>query len=282
MIAVLGGLGAAIAWALSALCASSASRTIGAASTLAWAMGIGLVLVIPGVLVLGTGQLSAPRIALLALAGLTNVFGLLIEYVAFRRGKVGVVTPIASTEGAIATLIAVFAGLRISLLTALLLLVVTAGVILATAHPDPPGLPGHGTGVRSALLAIPVAILFGINLYAIGHVGQQVSVVWVLLPARLVGSALITAPLAARRRLRPPRSTVPLVGAVAVAEIVGIISYTIAARHQLAVAAVLGSQFAALSAAGAYFAFAERLTRVQLAGLAVVAIGVGLLAAETS
>jgi drug/metabolite transporter (DMT)-like permease len=43
---------------------------------------------------------------------------------------------------------------------------------------------------------------------------------------------------------------------------------------------VLASQFPALAALGAYFAFGERLTRHQLVGLVVVAIGVGLLAAE--
>jgi drug/metabolite transporter (DMT)-like permease len=280
VIAVLGGLGASISFALSALCASAASRRIGAASTLAWAMAIGLALVIPGVVLVGTEQLSADRIAVLVIVGVTNIAGLLIEYVAFRGGKVGVIAPVVSTEGAIATLIAVIAGLSISLRTALLLLVVTVGVILATAHPDPPDPTEQTTGVRSALLAIPVAILFGINLYATGRVGRQVSVLWVLLPARLLGTALITAPLAARRELRLPRSALPLVAAVGVAEVAGILSFTLGARHQLAIAAVLTSQFAALSAVGAYFAFGERLSKLQLGGLVAVGIGVGLLAAE--
>ncbi len=280
MIAVLGGLGASICFAVSALCSAAASRRLGAASTLSWVMTIGLVFVVPAVLIAGTSQLTAGRIALLATAGLTNIVGLLFEYVAFRRGKIGVITPIVSSEGAIATLIAVFAGLELSLRVAVLLLVVTVGVIFATAHPDPPSASNDTTRVRSALLALPCAVLFGINLYVTARVGREVPVVWVLLPGRLLGTVLLTAPLAARHELRPPGSAWPLVLATALAEVIGILSYTLGARHQIAIAAVIASQFAALAAVGAYFLFDERLTKLQLAGLVVVAIGVGLLAAE--
>ncbi len=281
MIAVLGGLGAAICWAISALCASAASRRIGAASTLAWVMAIGLVLVVIPLLIGGRSHgLDGSAFGLLALAGLTNVAGLQIEYAAFRRGKVGVITPIASTEGAIAALIAIAAGLHVSLRTGLLLIVVTLGVILAAAHPDPPELARAATGVRSAVLAVPAALLFGISLYSMGRVGQQVPVLWVLLPARLLGTLVIGGTLAIRHRLRTPGRALPLVAGAGAAEVVGVLSYTLGARHQLAVAAVLASQFAALAAVGAYFTFGERLTRLQLAGLVVVAVGVGLLAAE--
>jgi drug/metabolite transporter (DMT)-like permease len=244
-------------------------------------MTIGLGLVAVPLLVGGNSHgLGGSAIALLAIVGLANVAGLEIEYIAFRRGKVGVITPIASTEGAIAALIAVIAGLHISLRTALLLLVVTLGVILAAAHPDPPDPAGETTGVRSAVLALPVALLFGISLYASGRVGREVSVLWVLLPARLFGTLVLSAPLAARHQLRAPGSAWPLVAGAGAAEVVGFVSYTLGARHQLAVAAVLASQFVALAAVGAYFVFGERLTHLQLVGLVVVAVGVGLLAGE--
>ncbi len=243
-------------------------------------MTIGLVLVVVPLAIVGNSHgLRPTTITLLAIAGLSNVVGLQIEYVAFRRGKVGVVTPIASTEGAIAALIAIIAGLHVSLRTGVLLLLVTFGVMLAAAHPDPPD-PRRESGVRSAVLAVPVAILFGISLYTTGRVGHQVPILWVVLPARLFGTVLLAAPLSARRQLRRPGSAWPLVTAAGVAEVVGILSYTFGARGQLAVAAVLASQFAALSAVGAYFAFGERLTRLQLAGLVVLAVAVGLLAGQ--
>ena len=282
MIAILGGLVASICFAVSALCASASSREIGASPTLAWAMTIGLVLVLPGVAVAGAGHLSTEQIVLLGVLGVTNVAGLLIEYVAFRRGKVGVVAPVVSTEGAIATLIAVIAGASISARTASLLVVVTIGVILATAHPDTPDATRHTTGVRSAVLAIPSAILFGVNLYITGHLGRRLPVVWVLLPARLLGCMCIAVPLAAGGKLRLPRSAVPLVAAVGVAEVAGILSFTLGARHDLAVAAVLASEFGALSAVGGYIFFGERLGKSQVAGLLVIAAGVGLLTAVSA
>jgi drug/metabolite transporter (DMT)-like permease len=263
------------------LCASSSSQEIGADSTLAWVMLIGLVIVIPPTVVLGDpAQLSPPVLGLLAAAGVSNVAGLLIEYIAFRRGKVGVVTAIASTEGMVAAVISAVAGARLGLRTGLLLGLVTLGVAVSAASPDEgaPSAEGPRT-VRGAVLALPVALLFGVTLYATGRAGQRVSVLWALVPARLVGSALVTAPLAARRRLRLTRRALPLVAAAGAAEVLGVLSYTAGARHGLAVAAVLSSQFAALTVVAAYFIHGQRLSRRQLAGLAAVVAGVSVLSA---
>jgi drug/metabolite transporter (DMT)-like permease len=305
LLAVLGGLGAAVCWTVSALCASSASQAIGADSTLGWVMLIGLVIVIPPTAVLADpSRLSPAVLGLLAVAGATNVAGLLVEYVAFRRGKVGLVTAIASTEGMVAAVISAVAGARLSLTTGLLLGLVTLGVAVsaassgndAPAHDDAPARddvptredrPAEGA-VRAvprrrtvpwSLLAVSTALLFGVCLYTTGRAGAQASVLWALVPARLFGSALVAAPLAARRRLRLTRRALPLVAAAGTAEVLGVLSYTIGARHDLAVAAVLSSQFAALTAVAAYFIHGQRLSRSQLAGLAAVVAGVTLLSA---
>jgi drug/metabolite transporter (DMT)-like permease len=93
------------------------------------------------------------------------------------------------------------------------------------------------------------------------------------------GSAGVAAPLAARRRLRLTRRALPLVAAAGAAEVLGVLSYAIGARHDLPVAAVLSAQFAALTAVAAYFIHGQRLSRTQVAGLAAVVAGVSLLAA---
>ncbi|HEX9528042.1 MAG TPA: EamA family transporter [Streptosporangiaceae bacterium] len=293
MIAVLGGLGAAVCFTISALCASASSRAIGAQSTLAWVMLIGLVLILPPtVLLADPAQLTWPILGLLAVAGASGVAGLLIEYVAFRRGKVGVVTGIASTEGMVAALISAAAGARLHARTGLLLALVTVGVAVTAASPDAaspdqgpadadPGGPGGpgGRTVRAAVLALPVALLFGLTLYTTGRIGARASVLWALLPARLFGSVLLAAPLAARRKLRLTRRALPLVAAAGAAEVLGTLSYAVGARHQLAIAAVLASQFAALTAVAAFILHGQRLTRAQLAGLAAVVIGVSLVSA---
>ena len=47
----------------------------------------------------------------------------------------------------------------------------------------------------------------------------------------------------------------------------------------IAVAAVLSSQFAALAGIAAYGLFGERLSRIQLAGVVTVVVGVAVLSA---
>ncbi|MBV9336216.1 MAG: EamA family transporter [Solirubrobacterales bacterium] len=280
MTAILGGIVASVCFAVSSLCASAATRAVGPAVTVAGVMSFGLLLVVPPTIVLGdVNQLSAATIGLMVVIGATNVIGLRIEYVALRRGNVGVVVPIVSTDGAIAAVIAVLAGLRLRADTAVLLAVVSAGVMLAAASPDPPDAVDASPGLRSGLLALIPALLFGVNLFVTERVGAEVALVWVLLPARLLGTAAVAIPLAVRGVPRPRGGVLALLALAGAAEVLGIVSYTVGARHELAVAAVLASQFAALTTLGAYFVFGERLNGSQVAGLVIVALGVGLLAA---
>jgi drug/metabolite transporter (DMT)-like permease len=280
MTAILGGVLASVCFAVSSLCASVATREVGPATTLAGVMAFGLLLVLPPTVLLGDlGQLPAGTIGLLVVIGASNVIGLRIEYLALRRGKVGVVVPIVSTDGAIAAVIAVLVGLQLGVRTAALLLVISAGVMVAAASPDPPDAVDTSPGLRSSVLALIAALLFGVNLYVTGHVGAEVALVWVLLPARLVGTAVVALPLAVRGVPRPRGGVLTLLAVAGAAEVLGVVAYTIGARHELAIAAVLASQFAALTTVGAYFVFDERLNRSQVAGLVIVAVGVGLLAA---
>ena len=73
------------------------------------------------------------------------------------------------------------------------------------------------------------------------------------------------------------REALPYVVASGFLEVAGLVAYTIGARHGIAIAAILGSQFAAFAAVAAYFVFRERLARVQVAGVAVTAVGVAVL-----
>ena len=71
----------------------------------------------------------------------------------------------------------------------------------------------------------------------------------------------------------------PYVVASGLAEVVGFVSYAIGARHGIAIAAVLASQFAALAAIGAAVLFRERLGRTGVAGVIVIAVGVAVVSA---
>ena len=181
MIGLFGGLGAALAWATTALTAAVASRVIGATATLAWVMVFGLIVIAPTLAFIEPGPLSAHTIGWLVVAGIGNVVGLWLEYRALRVGPVGVVAAICSTEGAIATVIAALTGQVPSAGVLATLAVIAIGIVLASAAGDD---QQQGDGERNLRLAVGLslvtAVLFGVNLYALARASDQTSVVWAL------------------------------------------------------------------------------------------------------
>ncbi len=284
MIAILGGLGAALCWTVSVLCSSRSSLRAEPLVVVAWMMLVGLVITAPVAAAVGAPRaVPASAWAWLALSGGGNVAGLVVAYRALRVGQVSLVAPVVSTEGAIAAVIALLAGERVASAALVCLAAVAAGVCLAAlpaeippGEPRPPGRAAHARAVGLAALA---AVSFGASLYATGRAGAQLPAAWVVLAARLVGTIALAIPLALAGRLRLAAGTPALLLASGVAEVLGFFSFTWGARHGVAVASVLSSQFAALSLIGAYLAFGERLGRRQLGGVAVVIVAVAVLSA---
>jgi drug/metabolite transporter (DMT)-like permease len=275
VIAVLGGLGAACSWAGALLCASRATKLIGPPSVLTWVMLTGLVVVAPVAAAGGIpDELGRRELGWLLVAGAGNVAGLLFSYAALRVGKVSIVGPISSTEGAIAAVLAIVAGEAIGSGVAGTLCVIVAGVVLAGIAPD--GEAG-GDPLRASLLAVGAAVCFGVSLYATARVSEALPLIWAVLPARVLGVAVVALPLLAMRRIRITRRALPLVVASGLCEVGGFASFALGSRHGIAVAAVLASQFAAVAAVAAYVLFHERLTRLQLTGVVAIAVGVAVL-----
>jgi drug/metabolite transporter (DMT)-like permease len=277
LIALLGGLGAALAWGTGSFCSARASRMIGAVSVVAWVMLLGLLANL-ALIAVGPrpGSLTATDGAWMLVSGLGNVGGLLLEYSALRRGKVGIVTPVASTEGAIAALLAVVAGEALGLASGGLLAIVALGVVLAGVAPEERlALERRGSG--AFWLAALAALSFGIGIFATGHLSASLPIGWAVLPPRLVGVVAVTIPLALSGRLKLARAALPLVAFTGLAEVLGFVCFALGARDSVAVAAVLGSQFAAVASVAAYLFLRERLTRLQLAGVVVILGGVAAL-----
>ncbi len=276
MIAILGGLGAAVCWAAGTVSAARASRLIGAQAVVAWMMLVGFVVAVPVALAHGVPDgLGGARLAWFAVAGVGNVAGLLLAYEAMRAGKVSIVAPITSSEGAIAALLAVATGETLGASSALLLLVIAAGVVLASRQPS--GDSSHP--LRSTVLAAGAAGLFGLSLFSTAKVSDALPVSWAVLPPRILGVAVLTLPLVVSRRLPRPGAALPLVVLSGCCEVLGFASYAVGSRHGIAISAVLASQFAALTALGAFVLFHERLARVQIAGIVAIAVGVAVLSA---
>lgn len=283
MTPLLGGLGAALGWASATLCAAASSRRIGGTATLAWVMLSGLLVSAPIAAASGwPAGLDGPAAGWLMLAGGGNVAGLALLYTAMRSGEVGVLASIASTEGALAALIAIAAGERPALLTTVGFVPLLAGVALvafrpagATAGPGPARATGHRPAIA---LAAGAATLFGVSLFAAGQASESVPVGWVALPARLVGVIILAGALAAGARPLVPVRIGSIALAAGVFEVLGILSFAWGARDGIAITSVVSSQFSALAALGAFLLFSERLVRRQLLGVGALAVGVAMVA----
>lgn len=288
VIAIVGGLGAAVSWAVATLCSSRSSRMIGASSVLAWVMIVGFTVgVVPAILEAPTAaSLDPGTVAGLVVVGLSHTTGLLLAYLALTVGRVSIVAPITSTEGAISAIIAVALGDPMSLPLAIVLAVITTGIILAaierSADPPPESPAGRRThdpamNRRAVLLAISAAAAFSIGLVVSARLGATVPLSWIVVASRGVGVVVIALPLILRGRLRLSRRALPLVIVSGVLEAAGQVLFVVAAQDGVAVAAVLGSQFAAIAVVVAFFLFGERLTKVQAAGIVTIATGVATL-----
>jgi drug/metabolite transporter (DMT)-like permease len=283
MIAVLGGLGAATAWALSTLCSSRSSRMMEPQSVVALVMFVGLLIAGPLAAIDGVpARLNAESATWLTISGGGNVAGLILVYKALRIGQVALVAPIVSSEGAIAAAIAVLVGESLAPAVGFGLALAAVGVCLSAVPNADATEHARGGHNAAAGMAVVAALIFGLSLYATGRAGATLPSSWVALSARLIGTVALAIPLAATGRLRVTARALPLIAIAGVCEVLGFYSYTAGARHGIAIAAVLASQFATLATLGGYAMFGERLSRIQLAGVICVIAGVTLISAANA
>jgi drug/metabolite transporter (DMT)-like permease len=265
-----------VLWGTSTVVASRSTRMIGSQQALGYVMLTGLVLCLAAApLSEGLPDVDRHGAAWALLAGAASVFGLSMLYRALRIGKVGVVAPIASTEGALAALFSVaLLGQRLSAATSVALTVVAVGVVVVTFHGSRADLE-----LRPSLYAFTAAAVFGVGLIASSQSGDAIGPLWTILVARVIGVLFVVVPLALRGDFPRPGPALPLVVFSGLAEVTGFTGYIIGARDGVAVPAVLASQFAAVAAIVSYIVYGERLTVRQLSGAVVIASGVAAVAA---
>ena len=314
MSAILGGLAAAVLWAIATLCSSRSSRMLGSLVVLAWVMAIGTIVGLPLAIVTPLPATFDPFVfVLLLIAGLCYCLGLMLAYAALTIGKVSIVAPIVATEGAVAAVIAIALGDTVGLAAGVALAAIATGVVMSSAErsttdvpvgdielvadalaaplPEPAEAPGPMTHTppmepgdlrKSVLLSIGAALIFGIGLVASGRAAAVLPPVWVAFAARAIGVVIITLPILLSGRLRATRAAMPLLIVAGVGEMLGSTASAWGARESIPIVAVMGSQFAAIAAVAAYFLFGERLARIQVAGVILIVVGVTVLAAQAA
>ena len=194
-------------------------------------------------------------------------------FAAYARGKVSIIAPIASTEGAIAATIAIALGAAATPLLVVALVVTAGGIVLTTLEPGTRAADLRFRGGGYLLLAVGAALAFGLGLYAAGRASESVPLAWIVMAGRLVGAVFVALPLLLTRRLRVRRAVLPLVLVSGLLEVAGYLLFTWGARENIAVAAVLSSQFAVLVAIVSH-RLGERLAARQWLGVGLAAAGV--------
>lgn len=230
-----------------------------------------------------TGSFGAPPgyIGWALLGAVASTGGLLAFYEALATGTMGVVAPIAALGVAVPVVAGIAAGDRPDAAQAVGVVIAVLGVVLASG----PELHSPGreraTAVRPLLLAVVAALGFGVIFVAIDH-GARTSTLMTLVVLRaaclvlLVGIALATG----RQQLQVGVAALPLLAVIGGFDASANVAFGFASRHGLlSLVAVLSSLYPAVTVLLARWFHQERLSPVQLVGVAAALGGVALIAA---
>jgi drug/metabolite transporter (DMT)-like permease len=275
---VLLALAASLSWGLSDFGGGLGARRIQIIWVLVVSQLAGLALV--GTMYLVT-QPQAPterEYAWGVFAGVMGAVGLAAFYRGLAVGAMGIVGPISATGAIVPIVYGLARGERPAALQAVGIIVAVIGVVAASLEPLPEGAGRKlATGVGFSLIA---ALGFGCSILGLNRVSQA-GVVWGTLSLRLTVvpivliAALIVRPSAAK--LRP---LLPLLIAVGLFDTGANLLYGASARHGLiSVVSVLASLYPIVLVGLAYIVLHERISRPQLAGVALALAGVALISA---
>jgi drug/metabolite transporter (DMT)-like permease len=278
VIGVLLALAASLSWGLGDFGGGLGTRRTSVVWVLLVSQVVGLVLV--GTMALATQPHvpSGRELGWGAFAGVMGVVGLGAFYRALAVGTMGIVGPIAATGVVVPIVYGLARGERPSLLQVLGIAIAVVGVVAASLEPLP-----EGTGRKltaGAPLALLAAVGFGASILGLNRVSQA-GVVWGTLSLRLtvvpivLAAALIVRPSTAK--LRP---VIPLLVATGLFDTGANLLYGASARHGLiSVVSVLASLYPIVLVGLGRFVLKERISRPQLAGVALALTGVALISA---
>jgi drug/metabolite transporter (DMT)-like permease len=210
-------------------------------------------------------------------AAVVGVIALSCFYAALAAGTMGVVAPIAAVGVIVPVTVGVGEGDRPGLLQGIGVLLAFAGVFLAAGpQADHSGAP---VSRRPLLLAAVAAVGFGSVLVCVAH-GASSSTVMTLLTMRVTSVALLAlVALAGRATIAARPRDLPLLAVIGAGDVGANAAMAVAStRGLLSVVAVLSSLYPAVTVLLARIVHAERLTRVQTAGVVAALAGVSLIA----
>ena len=293
MLTVVLGLGSALGYALHDFLMVKVVRAAAIWTALTWSMGVGVAILVPLALVLDgppSGGAEWRAVGFATASGVCEAAGLGCLLRGLVTGNLSVVTPLASLAGGFVAVIMIARGEPLPALAVLGLPLAVVGGLMASvekapkedlfgsdaAVPAPAPRRAHTTAgagwalLSSALFAVTVLLfveagaLSPVALAAYGRVGTML----VLVPVALLLAGLRMPPALLRRS-----AYAGVFDAVAFVALAAAISI-----GPVAVASVVCAQGGTMAAILGLVVLRERLSRVQIAGVALTCVAVALLA----
>jgi len=210
-------------------------------------------------------------------AGIGGAIGLAAFYRALAVGTMSIVSPVTACGALVPFALALATGEHPSALVVGGALVALTGAVAASAEEHRAGEKGRREG---ALLAIVAALAIGLFIYFLGLAGRDGATLSALVGARIGSLTLLLATAALTgSSLRIDRRSLPAVAALGVLDTTANGLFVLAsARGYLSIVAVLGSLYPVVTVLAAHALLGERISRLQLGGVALALAGVAVVA----
>jgi len=287
------GLGAALMWGLTDVCAAIAGQRLGSLRVLATSQLAGVVALVIVAMALGEGLPTDPAIILAGvLVGLAGAGAYLSFFTALRIGPLSVVSPIAAAYGGLTVILAVIIrGESLSLGQAAGAALATIGVVLAGLVFDG-GLRSARVVGRGVAFAMVALVLFAVmtvgSAEAIDISGWLPLILLSRVTQVVAGWSLLGIGLGLRPRWMGPLLEAPqppstralgIAVTAGLLDAVGLISFAIGLERSETWLVGLASSFGPAVAVVVAVAFlGERLRPTQWLGLAGIAAGLAVVA----
>jgi drug/metabolite transporter (DMT)-like permease len=285
---ILLGLLTALAWGGADFIARFATQRVGTLRTMLYMQTIGLLLLtiflpwLGGWGHLADGSGWRPW-AWGLLAGGINACATLTFYRAFEIGKLAIVAPVSASYPALTLLISWMSGEHLPLVRVAGIILTLAGVVIVAGaeHVATGNDPGRQKSTRGLGWAATAAILFALLFWLLGirvipRVGATQTVWMIRLTSSVLGLAAV---VLAKQSIRLPRGNVRwmALGMGAMDTAAFVFSNRGMQMEQIAVISVLGSLYGAVTVALAAIFLRERISRLQLAGIVTIFVGILLI-----
>ncbi|HWC35925.1 MAG TPA: DMT family transporter [Mycobacteriales bacterium] len=265
-------------WGTSDFCGGTLARRRPAVTVTLLSELIGLAGIVVAAVVTGAFSAPAGYVGWGLLGAFAGSAGIVAFYEALATGTMGVVAPIAATGVVVPVVVGLGQGDRPSGLQAAGIVVAIIGVILASG-PELQGDAGRSAAARPLWLAGIAALGFGIVFVALDHGARSSTLMTLLVMRGAAAVVMVGVALATSTSLRASRADLPILVVIGGFDVGANATFAYATRHGLlSVVSVLSSLYPAVTVILARAIHAERLVKVQLAGVVSALAGVVLIA----